>query len=107
VLRKDGTYIENRGVFPDVVFDVNAGLRLKYTDARAMAEKIILDKDATPAKLAEKRKQAEAAELAAEKIARETRDERAARRAGGLTGDAKPAPERLAERIARDVKKAK
>jgi C-terminal processing protease CtpA/Prc len=107
VLRKDGTYIENRGVFPDVVFDVNAGLRLKHDDARQQAEKIILDKDATPAKLAEKRKQAEAAELAAEKIARETRDERAARRAGGLTGDAKPAPERLAERIAHDVKKAK
>lgn len=107
VLRKDGTYIENRGVFPDVVFDVNAGLRLKHADARLQAEKIILDKDATPAKLSEKRRQAEAQELAAEKAARETRDERAARRAGGLTGEGKPAHERMAEDIAREVKKAK
>ncbi len=76
IVRKDGTYLENNGVKPDVEFDVNEGLDKQYEKARQKAEEIIRNKDIVPKALAEKRK-----------AATEAADERSAQRQGELTGN--------------------
>jgi C-terminal processing protease CtpA/Prc len=76
IVRKDGSYLENNGVKPDVEFDVNATMADKYRDALSKAEQIILDKSAVPKALSDRRK-----------ALAEDADERASRRQGELTGE--------------------
>jgi C-terminal processing protease CtpA/Prc len=76
IVRKDGSYLENNGVKPDIEFDVNAAMADKYRDALSKAEAIIADKSIVPKALAERRK-----------ALAEDADERAARRQGELSGE--------------------
>ncbi|MFL5814546.1 MAG: S41 family peptidase [Bdellovibrionia bacterium] len=76
IVRKDGSYLENNGVKPDIEFDVNATMADKYRDALTKAEEIIADKRIVPKALAERRK-----------ALVEDADERASRRQGELTGE--------------------
>ncbi len=56
VVRKDGSYIENVGVTPDVEFDMNSALQGKYAAALTKAEEIARDKTLTNRSAAAKRK---------------------------------------------------
>jgi C-terminal processing protease CtpA/Prc len=95
IVRKDGTYLENNGVKPDVEFDVNSFMAGKYFGAVMNAEKILLNKKIVPKVLAEKRKAAVAE-------GKEDKEERAARRQGEL-GD-EPGKTEIAKAVERAVR---
>jgi C-terminal processing protease CtpA/Prc len=115
ILRKDGSYIENYGVRPDIHFEVKPGYNHKYDNSRAVAEAIIRKKGLTPKLAAEVRRARAQAEKNAQAqseresgeagaaVGEQTAEERAARRAGGLSGEAGGESEE--ERRAREAAK--